>query len=321
MIRLGYYPEWPDANKWFNIANCFQNVIHDSSHRWTYSYCVTIAIEWFNYLVLTALLSFLLVLHCVIYKRVNRGCSCRVFKRHRVQILSLSVLMTSILFIKLTLLFNLYSLVLLLVSQFLRFLIWSLTLRNFIRSGMDLMSKPKSKKIMLRILNWSTVSGALFFVGYSISLICQQKINDVDVLSCKSPEFVIQSSLLISICLMFLFMACKTSAQIQSQIQTTKDDATFTAINESRRQAMRNVWFLLIWFLIAAFESFLFSLYVLVFSEPWCYGWKSPPQLRDCIKFVDRTVNLQSWFIPLIWLYWPTKARKKEYRSRRQAID
>ena len=42
---------------------------------------------------------------------------------------------------------------------------------------------------------------------------------------------------------------------------------------------------------------------------------------HDIIKFIDRTTNYQSWFIPLIWLYWPTKANKRQNRSRKWAID
>lgn len=84
---------------------------------------------------------------------------------------------------------------------------------------------------------------------------------------------------------------------------------------------MRNVWLLLIWLLVVAFESFFYSLYILIHVREECYNWKSSQQLRDILKFVDRTTNLQSWFVPLIWLYWPTKARKRENRSRKQAID
>ena len=42
---------------------------------------------------------------------------------------------------------------------------------------------------------------------------------------------------------------------------------------------------------------------------------------HEILKFFDRTTNYQSWFIPLIWLYWPTKARKLENRTRKRAID
>ena len=31
--------------------------------------------------------------------------------------------------------------------------------------------------------------------------------------------------------------------------------------------------------------------------------------------------NYEFWLVPLIWLYWPTKARKRENRSRKKAID
>ena len=41
---------------------------------------------------------------------------------------------------------------------------------------------------------------------------------------------------------------------------------------------------------------------------------------KDLLQTIDRVTNYQSWFIPLIWLYWPTKARKRENRRRRKSV-
>ena len=132
-------PQSKDASHVFKISNCLTNV-DDDIPTWSEAKCVTLIIEWVNYLILTCLLAFLLTLHCLMYTRINKKCSVKILKRNRVQILILSVCMTSAMFIKLTFLFSLMNLILLLLAQLLRFLIWSLTLINFLKSGMDLVT-------------------------------------------------------------------------------------------------------------------------------------------------------------------------------------
>ena len=81
------------------------------------------------------------------------------------------------------------DLVLLLLAQLLRFLIWSLTLRNFIKSGMELL--VVKTRLILMSLTSSIVAGGCFFTGYIVYLLIMKTVYDEDVLSCKSPEFVI----------------------------------------------------------------------------------------------------------------------------------
>lgn len=82
---------------------------------------------------------------------------------------------------------------------------------------------------------------------------------------------------------------------------------------------MRNIWFLLIWLSVVAFESFLFSLLTYYLSGENCEPIHVKEEVDSFLEFIDRFVNYQSWFIPMIILYWPTKARKKENRSRVRA--
>ena len=185
-----YFPEWEGANQVFEIANCFQNVNHDMAN-WTYAYCITKTIEWVNFLILSILIGFLLALHCIMYKRVNKRWSFLVFKRNRVQILTMSLLMTSVMFVKMTFMMEYADLVLLLLAQLFRFIVWSLTLINFMKSGMDLMVRSKAIKVTLRVLKWSIVAGTCFFSAYAIYLIFEEEVNDADVLSCGSAEFTI----------------------------------------------------------------------------------------------------------------------------------
>ena len=141
--------------------------------NWTTFYCVAKTIECFNYLILSCLLGFLLTLHCIMYKKVNKRWSFKIFKRNRVQILTLSIILTTAMLVKLTFLMKYADLVILLLAQLLRFLIWSLTLINFMKSGMDLINSS-STIVILRLLKICTLVGVCFFSGYAIYLIVQE---------------------------------------------------------------------------------------------------------------------------------------------------
>ena len=79
-------------------------------------YCVFKTIEWVNYVILTALLVFLLTLHCLMYKKVNGSCSWLILKRNRVQIICLSLLLTGSLVVKLTFMMDYADLLLLVIA-------------------------------------------------------------------------------------------------------------------------------------------------------------------------------------------------------------
>jgi hypothetical protein len=98
---LDYFPQDENANDVFAPLNCFQNVEYGSDN-WEYSYCIGKTLEWIGYFILSVLFSFLLALHCIMYTKINKRWSFKIFSRNRVQILSLSLLMTSLLFLKLT---------------------------------------------------------------------------------------------------------------------------------------------------------------------------------------------------------------------------
>ena len=82
---------------------------------------------------------------------------------------------------------------------------------------------------------------------------------------------------------------------------------------------MKNIWFLLIWLTVVAVESFLYSIFSFYLSGDMCEPEHISQAADSFIEFIDRFLNYQSWFIPLIILYWPTKARKRENRSRVRA--
>lgn len=171
------------------MPNCYQNV-RAGSQNWEMMYCVTETIQWVIYLVLTALLTFLLTLHCILYRKVNKKCSFRVFKRNRVQILSLSVVLTTILLIKETFMMAYADLVLLVFAQLLRFVIWSLTLLNFMKSATSLIPNP-AIKLTITFLKTYMYIGTAFYIGFGIALVLKQELSEEDILSCKSMEFVI----------------------------------------------------------------------------------------------------------------------------------
>jgi len=233
------------------------------------TYCVFKAIEWINYLILGCLLAFLLILHFIMYKKINRRWSFRIFKRNRVQILSLSLTMTLILFVKLTFLLDYADLVLLLFAQLFRFLIWSLTLINFMKSGMDLVNTG-GRKVTLKILKVSCYIGAACFTAYAVYLVVQEKLNHIDVLSCKSKEFMVQSFFLLCIVSLFLFFAVKTHMAINRLREDQKHDPLFHGLNQSRKEAMDIVWVILVWLMVTAIEAFTYSIVLYIRRDPEC---------------------------------------------------
>ena len=84
---------------------------------------------------------------------------------------------------------------------------------------------------------------------------------------------------------------------------------------------MKNIWILLIWMGVVSLESITYTIIERSFTDSDCYPHHMSLDTHDIIKFIDRTTNYQSWFIPLIWLYWPTKANKRQNRSRKWAVD
>lgn len=118
-----------------------------------------------------------------------------------------------------------------------------------------------------------------------------------------------------------MFFAVRTSRLINSQILASAGEGGFEAINASRKTAMNNVWLLSIWLSVTAIESFTYSLFLLINANENCAPRNDHEFLRTMLQFTDRMTNYELWLIPLIWLYWPTKARKRENRSRKRAID
>lgn len=85
-------------------------------------------------------------------------------------------------------------------------------------------------------------------------------------------------------------------------------------VHLSRKAAMKNVWMLLIWITVVAIESFLYSILELYLTGQRCEPIHVSQSTSDFFKFLDRFCGYSSWFIPLIWLYWPTKTHKQQNR-------
>lgn len=145
------------------------------------------------------------------YKKINKRWGWRVFKRNRVQILSLSVILTAVMFIKMTFMMDYADLVLLVLAQLLRFLIWCLMLLNFIRSATELVSDQALIKFTIRCLKIIIYIGTVVYIAYAISVIVAQRINHEDIVTCKNREFIVQSSLLLLIMAIFIYFGFNVS--------------------------------------------------------------------------------------------------------------
>lgn len=180
------------------------------------------------------------------------------------------------------------------------------------------MIRTSSVKLILKFIKVSTVIVACLFLGYALYLV----LVNHNILSCKSVEFMVQATFNLIVVLIFLWSACSITKMIQTQIDLVKDDAQYLEINKSRKIAMSHIWLLLIWLLVVASESLIYSAFLLAFTDASCQlPYNINQSWKDLLKIFDWFINYQSWFIPLIWLYWPTKARKQENRSRKLASD
>lgn len=227
-----YYDNWEGANQVFAIPNCWQNLAHGTPH-WDGMYCTGKTIEWVLFFILCGLLSFLLTLHCLAYKKMNKHWSFLVFKRNRVLVLTLSVLLTGCMFIKLTFMMDYGDLLLLVIAQLLRFLIWSLTLLNFMKSATSLVVNPAIKLVIkwLRIL---TYIGLAVFIGYGITLMIIKEVTDTTILTCKSREFIVQSAFLLLILGVFHYFAIKVTMELNELIRYQEKNRHDSSEKEAR---------------------------------------------------------------------------------------
>ena len=124
------------------------------------------------------------------YTKINRRWSFKVLRRIRVQILTFSVILTIIQLVKITFITYRADLLMLLATQMLRFIIWSLTLLNFLKSSMELMVRTNTIALILKVVKISTWVGAAAFTAYAIFLITEENKFRKDVLSCHTVEFV-----------------------------------------------------------------------------------------------------------------------------------
>ena len=86
---------------------------------------------------------------------------------------------------------------------------------------------------------------------------------------------------------------------------------------------MMNVWVQLIWITICATESFLYSIFKFYLASDekgkLCSPTKISNEGNNILEFFTKFMEYQCWFIPLIWLYWPTKTNKKNNMRRVRA--
>lgn len=140
---------------------------------------------------------------------------------------------------------------------------------NFMKSGLDLV-KSEGIRLWLKVLKVASAVGAACFTGYAIFLVVKEKKQDINVLNCKSKEFLIQDGFLAVVVLIFFFFTVRTHILIGRQYEETKDDFQFVRINEHRRQAMDNVWVLIVWLTVTTIESVTYSAVVFALADPEC---------------------------------------------------
>lgn len=69
------------------------------------------------------------------------------------------------------------------------------------------------------------------------------------------------------------------------------DQSETVMVNKSRKAAMKNIWFLLIWLTVVAVESFLYSIFSFYLSGDMCEPEHISQAADSFIEFIDRFLN------------------------------
>ena len=77
---------------------------------------------------------------------------------------------------------------------------------NFMKSATSLIPNP-ALKLIIKCLQMYLYLGIAFYVGFGIALVLAQELSKEDILNCKSNEFIVQSSFLLLILIIFHYYA------------------------------------------------------------------------------------------------------------------
>ena len=121
--------------------------------------------------------------------------------------------MSGSMFIKLTFVLDYADLVLLVFAQLLRFIIWSLTLKNFMQSAASLVLDEKIQ-LTIKALKIAIYVGLVVYIAYGVLVVLAQELTNEDILDCHSQEFIIQNAVLGLILIVFIYYAFKVNKVI-----------------------------------------------------------------------------------------------------------
>ena len=113
-----------------------------------------------------------------------------------------------------------FDLLMLIASQLLRFVIWSLTLMNFMKSATSLVTNP-AIKLIIKCLRIYIYVGVTLYVAFGIWLVLEKELSSEDILDCKSKEFIVQSSFLLLILVIFYYYAVQVTREINYLIEAS----------------------------------------------------------------------------------------------------
>ena len=89
---------------------------------------------------------------------------------------------------------------------------------NFMKSATSLVPNP-AIKLIIKCLRIYIYFGIGFYVSFGITLVLMQELLSKDILSCKSREFIVQSSFLILILIIFHYYAAQVTREINHLVQ------------------------------------------------------------------------------------------------------
>jgi len=194
---MSTYGDYPGANKYIRLVNCFQQVTHDAA-GWTTGYCLQLMIIGTLSFVNFVLLLYLLVIDIQNRKlrTLTEGADTNYLSKPKSWILILGVSMNFIQFLRYFInpqvfgnfVFN----GLLYLCEALKYVIFMLIFYYFLKKAASLFPKETVSK-WTRIIKIMTGVSAVIYTGFAIESIivfARRKTHPPEKAYCKNPQFI-----------------------------------------------------------------------------------------------------------------------------------
>ena len=198
----GWYGNDPNANNFWNIVHCFDNV-EAGCQNWEASYCYSLTFYCVASLVNIAILVMLLRFAYYSFKTTWS----QAFRKPKIWILTLAIALNVFLFIHYFFYWDNVKIALaeLFICDVLKFMCYVALFHYFVKAAANLIGKGQAKVMRDRLNDFSVTTlivWAMFIVVYIIWAIVNSR-RETSKGACKLPTFIAQSALVMIVCIAF----------------------------------------------------------------------------------------------------------------------